>query len=668
MFRGQQIQWTLGVIFFVAIFLVLPFMRWDALPDPDFAPRYLLLGGILTIIMAIQWLSSFKLGQAHFCSIPRFSLWTLFAWWCWAGIMCIAARNTGAAVAEWLRYGISMITILVIAQLLNTEPLLRRQLPRLAILNFAVMSISFFVQWCSASNHTGHFWFVDYRFGGLAGNKNFLSEVVLFNSFFLLPGLRSLQRMERYVVWIAVIGSLVLIAWLQTQAVWFALAVVSVMATIQHPTVAARRWQGKSLLALTVFLTAITVYSTVSPLRVKVNRAVAYLQRPIDVSEADTLNGNSVYERLLLWRNSLKMIAEQPLFGSGLTNWKTEQMKFGVGGTAHLNNGYVGFEHPHNEYLLIWSEQGLVGLVVFLCIIFVCFWISPLQTSMTEDDLVLLRSSRYAVIAFLTVACFAYPMSRDLSWVLMCVHIGVLLSIQRSSMIPNRLIPRWVFFSCMVICGVALFASLKQLSGEYHTGQCFAAQLKKQPSRACREAMAGISFFYSVDRTGTSLRWYAGDAAYRSGDTLAALQLLQHAREEQPYHIKLLNDLGTIYEQVGQTDSAILCYRKALVISPSFVEAQLNLAATYYNTGSIKQAFVSINSITQPERLKGRDRKNYDLFLPAILLRAVMEDSILYAQLQHAREEVNLKEYYTVGDSQEDYLQSLRAIAGNLNQ
>ena len=94
-----------------------------------------------------------------------------------------------------------------------------------------------------------------------------------------------------------------------------------------------------------------------------------------DIHATDPLNNNSVFERRLMWWNSIQLINEHPICGSGLNNWKIEQAKFGIGGNPYLNIGLERFEHPHNEYLSIASEIGLIGFFVFLIlIVFILRW------------------------------------------------------------------------------------------------------------------------------------------------------------------------------------------------------------------------------------------------------------------------------------------------------
>ena len=58
--------------------------------------------------------------------------------------------------------------------------------------------------------------------------------------------------------------------------------------------------------------------------------------------------------------------------------------------------------------------------------------------------------------------------------------------------------------------------------------------------------------------------------------------------EQTPYHIRLLNDLGSTYERLGEYDNAIEIYNRVLKLSPSFMETKLNKIATLYNKGDLK--------------------------------------------------------------------------------
>lgn len=83
----------------------------------------------------------------------------------------------------------------------------------------------------------------------------------------------------------------------------------------------------------------------------------------------DTGQG-SYTRRILMYKTSLAMFKEKPLFGQGFSNFKSlymykqaEVMK-AEPGYRDMINEYTS--HPHNEVLLIIAENGLVGLIALM--------------------------------------------------------------------------------------------------------------------------------------------------------------------------------------------------------------------------------------------------------------------------------------------------------------
>lgn len=66
--------------------------------------------------------------------------------------------------------------------------------------------------------------------------------------------------------------------------------------------------------------------------------------------------------RLSMYLLSIKFIAEAPLFGHGLGDYQTLAMAYYQSDVMRAVSGY----HPHNQYLYLWVELGLVGLGLYL--------------------------------------------------------------------------------------------------------------------------------------------------------------------------------------------------------------------------------------------------------------------------------------------------------------
>jgi O-antigen ligase len=86
----------------------------------------------------------------------------------------------------------------------------------------------------------------------------------------------------------------------------------------------------------------------------------------VDQSERGTRFGT----RVVLWRNTARMIADHPVLGVGTGGFQTAYAPY-VRGVA----GWQGHEtgDPHNQYLKFQAEQGILGLAAFLFFIYWTF-------------------------------------------------------------------------------------------------------------------------------------------------------------------------------------------------------------------------------------------------------------------------------------------------------
>ncbi len=88
-------------------------------------------------------------------------------------------------------------------------------------------------------------------------------------------------------------------------------------------------------------------------------------------SEIDQTKETSIGYRLTFWKNTLEMLPKYALLGTGTGGFEkayANQVE-GRSGTAGVVTG-----DPHNQYLKILVEHGILGLAVFLSIIILLLW------------------------------------------------------------------------------------------------------------------------------------------------------------------------------------------------------------------------------------------------------------------------------------------------------
>jgi len=115
---------------------------------------------------------------------------------------------------------------------------------------------------------------------------------------------------------------------------------------------------------------------------------------------------STVTRRLSLWQSALNMLHDSPWFGYGMDNWLCHYSANLVCHTPQLfhywnsKNIFTGaplvglrdeptLSHPHNIFLQVWVSMGLFGLLAFLVIIGLFFWLFA-------RILIHLRSSKFA--------------------------------------------------------------------------------------------------------------------------------------------------------------------------------------------------------------------------------------------------------------------------------
>lgn len=83
----------------------------------------------------------------------------------------------------------------------------------------------------------------------------------------------------------------------------------------------------------------------------------------IAVLEKASFRGWSGIVRLQMWSETYAMLQTTPFLGAGLNGYQTAVKPF------HRDSNIEIFQYPHNEILTVWSELGLLGLIVWLAIL-----------------------------------------------------------------------------------------------------------------------------------------------------------------------------------------------------------------------------------------------------------------------------------------------------------
>jgi O-antigen ligase len=121
-------------------------------------------------------------------------------------------------------------------------------------------------------------------------------------------------------------------------------------------------WRTKAMAGAGVLVCVALVLMVSTIGRNRIEQAVHEIE-----SVDQTQRGTSLGQRIVMWRNTVKMERDHPVFGVGTGGFQDGYRPYVQGVT-----GWQGNEtgDPHNQFLKIQGEQGLVGLGAFLFFIF----------------------------------------------------------------------------------------------------------------------------------------------------------------------------------------------------------------------------------------------------------------------------------------------------------
>ena len=153
----------------------------------------------------------------------------------------------------------------------------------------------------------------------------------------------------------------------------------------------------------------------------------------------------------------------------------------------------------------------------------------------------------------------------------------------------------WILIGCLIFI-------FQRINSERIMRQVWEARMQGNFPKMVVLSEQARSWAYDTDPTSTPVIWYTANGMFLTGQTEEACQLYQEARNIHPYHVHVLNNMGSCAEITGHPEEAIQLYLQVLKVAPPFDEAKLNLAAVEYNRGNPASAFNYLNSCSEETR------------------------------------------------------------------
>jgi|LDZT01.1.fsa_nt_gi O-antigen ligase/Tfp pilus assembly protein PilF len=355
----------------------------------------------------------------------------------------------------------------------------------------------------------------------------------------------------------------------------------------------------KWLSILFIVLVIITsIYSTENPFN---KSRVTVAQRALSTFDKED---TSINRRLLIYKVTLEMIKDRPIFGSGIGSFKYNfldyQADYVKRNPIYIKNTQKSTE-VHNEYLQIFSETGLIGLLSFLSI-FILFLYKALNYFIKKKDnkkrLVLLGLF-LGITCFLLHSLFSFPLHvpacGSAFFILLALTYVFLNNFDFKSIIINKrigntkikkIITSFLIVIILILGGYTInnLAIKPFLAYRY----AFCAE-KMNANNKVSEAL----IYYQLSLNNNP---EYGKIMHNLGATYYNIDMIDKAidsllKSKQYYnHQNIYYNLGLAYAKAGEHKKAEEEFIKAINLEQKFWEAYNSLASLYVYQGEYERA------------------------------------------------------------------------------
>jgi O-antigen ligase/Flp pilus assembly protein TadD len=304
---------------------------------------------------------------------------------------------------------------------------------------------------------------------------------------------------------------------------------------------------------------------------------------------------DSLQTRLIAWQGTLRMIKDYFWTGVGVGNFTFAYVPYRS--AHHYERVGTRFEHPHNEYLAIWSELGPLGLLAFLWLIVRIVRLSSRLANAPGRNTGMLAGVLGCLAASAAYANFFYVFNVPASAMNFALLLGVLDGMsweagkdirepQSKDVQAPPLSLAWLFPGLCVLYLLCFQYILRPLGGEVHY-YLAAAEFQGQRMETGLEHLAKAVKWHPHSFTFRFRRAAVLFVMKRYEETIqeAKAVLEIHPKMEIAYGI-----MASAYIQLGDVETGKDLFIQALAINPNYPHALNNLGVLAHREGRNAEA------------------------------------------------------------------------------
>lgn len=621
--------WSLVLLFFIGLPLV-----WadETLLDASLLSRALYLSAFIGVLM-LAFFILFKKGvRFNFCKQERVILYGLLTYMAMHIISLVNVINGHEALFHLSKEFSFCVFFFLLYQLLKSRYEGRNFLIKSILISSGIfmaigiiqLSKADFSKFLSATSQQSYYLnTIMNEVYSTCSNKNLFGSLLFLSLPFSIYGIFTFNKSRtESLVWrtlsiVLTVVDICFVALLLSRTVFAALFVAVVSATIIFyiyiikikPQKTGNPLSRKLKLALVISPIIIVAFATifVTSTETKIEQTIKeriYLTiNPEKYGYKDNQHGeSSVAMRTLIWGKTIDMIKEHPLVGMGPGQWQIAIPKYGLDEfNLELREGSLTFQRPHNDFLWITSEVGIIGVLGFVMFLLGIIATSIINIKQADDKRTIIFNilATSTLIGWILISAIDYPHERIEHNVFYLALASIVLADfvkmqtsqeitteKRKIVIPTKRQTRstiGILCACTIICILGIKESHSFYEGEANGRNILLSHYAGNWDRVLTLTRNLDKQEYTLNNYTVPMPYYRGIAYSMKGNDKSAIEEFDKGLELQPYHILTICAKGTSMCNLKQYDESIDVFQQVLDISPRNSNALYNMAIAYYN-------------------------------------------------------------------------------------
>lgn len=585
-----------GYFLVITACLIIPLIYIKTALDPVLYPRFLALGILVFILTGLIY---FEIGKKKLpISLYTNGFTLTFLLFILVSILSLLfAINPIEGLTDifkWLL--IFILTLLATYLMLNSNSLFNLLLKGVVInvLLFSMIGIVQYLENALMNSDPNAI----YEVNGLMAHKNQFSISLFVLIPFLLSAFVNLNNIWKKFAALATILALIVILILQTRAVWLGLFISSIITVLTLLIINSRKeyihLRNKTLkmailvgTILMILFLGLIVFYPVGPLET-INERINSVFNP---------NYASNEWRIEIWEATLQLIKDEPLTGVGAGNWKISIYPYY---SEYLPSVFRQWNNPHNDYLLVFSEKGVFGLLCFISMfLFLIYYVIRNMTRATSIKSMLTYSFfLFGIFGYMVISFFSFPNERINHLIFISLMAAFIISEYlkyNEGLNEMGLRKAWVAIPIFVLAYLAIHLGIVSVNSEINIVKAQEAKSKQNWNAMEKYALKAYSNLAPLEpKFSFPVSMYPGLAKFHKGEFKDALVYFKKAYYQHPTNIPVMNNIGSVYGQMGMLDSSIVYNKKTLAIFPHYESGLVNLARAYYLDKDFENAYKTI--------------------------------------------------------------------------